>query len=234
MRAYHVAAFTALLFWQIAPSPARDARPRSGPFRLAFAYATGQWEDASFDCEGDYTGSEGVRAGSGGMRFEYLANDGAVRLTAVAGRWWMGNSSFATTFSAAQVAFEGPRVGFGLGLVHHPFLDNPTQQALPSAFLRLGKADGHFLVEVNPPTETPATTGTVRAGIGFGTGLERRSSGFIGVAFGPFTDRLQQALAVVELGIPVSRNLDLLLRGGAGPGMGKPQWAAGAGLRAIW
>ena len=234
MRAYHVAALTALLFWQIAPAPARDARPRGGPFRLALAYATGQWEDASFNCDGDFTGSDAVPAGSGGVKFEYLASDGAVRLTAVAGRWWMHNSSVTTTFSAAQVAFEGPRVGFGLGLVNHPFIDNSSRQTLPNAFLRLGKADGHFLVEANPPTETPATTGTVRAGIGFGTGLERRPSGFIGVAFGPFTERLQQAVAVADLGIPLSRNLDLLLRGGAGPGMGKPQWAAGAGLRAVW
>jgi hypothetical protein len=39
----------ALLFWQAAPAPSRDLPRRGGPFRLGLAFATGEWEDATFN-----------------------------------------------------------------------------------------------------------------------------------------------------------------------------------------
>ena len=76
--------------------------------------------------------------------------------------------------------------------------------------------------------------GTVRMGIGFGKGLDRRVNGFVGAAWGLYAEQFQQGVLVADIGIPLSRSLDLLVRGSAGPGAGKAQWAAGGGLRAVW
>lgn len=246
MRAYHVAGFLALLFWQIAPAagPPRDSLRRGGLFRLGLAYATGEWENASFDCDGNLTGSVAMPTRSGGAKLEYLRRDGALRLTAVGGRWWMDDPwhyapdgfhhSVSRDFAGLQVALEGRRVGFGVGLVSHP-LSEDGQPFMGSFYARLGNIRrAHFQAEVNPPTETPGMMGTVRLGLGFGKGLERRTNGFVGLAWGPYTDKGQQGVLVADVGIPLSRSLDLLVRGSAGPGVGTAQWAAGGGLRAVW
>ena len=246
MRAYHVAGFLALLFWQIAPAaaPPRDVPRRGGPFRFALAYATGEWEDASFGCNGHLTGSTAVPTRSGGAKLEYLGRDGALRVTAVGGRWWMDDPwhyapdgfhhSVSHDFAGLQVALEGRKVGVGLGLVSHP-LSEEGQPFMGSFYARLGNIRrAHFQVEVNPPTETPGMIGTVRFGLGFGKGLERRTHGFLGLAGGPYSGSSQTGVLLADIGIPLSGFLDLLVRGSVGPGSGRTQWSAGGGLRAVW
>jgi hypothetical protein len=244
MRAYHVAGLLALLFWQIAPAPPRDAPRRGGPFRLALAYATGEWEDASFDCNGHLTGSTAVPTRSAGAKFEYLGSGGALRVTAVGGRWWTDNPwyygpdgyhrSVSHDFAGLQLALEGRKIGFGIGVAGHPVTDEGTS-TMASVYARLGDVGRiHFQVDVNPPTETPGMMGTVRFGLGFGKGLERRVNGFVGAAWGPYGEQFQQEVLVADIGIPLSRSFDLLIRGSAGPGAGTAQWATGGGLRVVW
>jgi hypothetical protein len=237
MRAYHLAALLALGFWQVAPAPV--VPPRAGLFRLGLAYATGEWEDASFDCDGNWTGSTAVPTRSAGATLEYLGSEGSLRLTAVGGRWSMDNPSsyaggYSRTFAGLQVAVEGRKFGLGFGMVSHPPMDE-SRSTMGSFYARLGDIDdGHFRVEVNPPSETPGMMGVVRVGIGFGKGLERRPNGFLGAVWGPYTEQLGQGVLLADIGIPLSRSLDLLVRGSAGPGAGKAQWAAGGGLRVVW
>jgi hypothetical protein len=243
MRAYHVAGFVALLFWQIAPAaaPPRDVPLRAGLVRLGLAYATGEWEEASFDCNGNRTSSVGVPASSAGAKLDYLAAGGALRVTAVGGRWWSpGNAGYympatCATFAGAQIAYEGTGIGVGAGVVSRGFATEATN--VPSFYLRLGRNDRkHFQAEVFPLTETPTMMGTVRIGVGFGQGPtpQRRASGFVGLAWGPYTEKLGQGVVLADIGIPLSRSLDLLVRANAGPGSGTVQWAAGGGLRMAW
>lgn len=242
MRVAHFAVPLALLLWQIAPAgaPPRAAPPRASFFRLGLAYATGDWEQASFDCNGKYVSSVLVPANSGGARLDYASAGGALRVTAVGGRWSSrGNSGYYMpalhqTFGGGLIALEGRGIGIGAGLWIHPY-DDTNSTIQPSAYLRLGRNDrAHFEAEVFPMTETPTMMGTVRMGLGFGQtpAAAPRMSGFIGVAWGPFTDKFGQGVVVADLGIPLSRSVDLLIRGSAGPGAGEAQWAAGGGLRA--
>jgi hypothetical protein len=243
VRAYHLAVPLALLFWQAAPAgaPPHDAPPRAGLFRLGLAYATGEWEDASFDCNGNWTGSVGVPASSAGAKLDYLAGGGTLRVTAVGGRWWSpGNAGdymagSRATFAGALVAYEGRGIGLGAGLVSHPFQTDLTSG--PSFYLRLGRNDrAHFQTEVFPLTETPTMMGTVRIGVGFAQGPADRPrvNGFVGLAWGPYTDEVGQGVLLADFGFPLSTSMELMVRGSAGPGAGKAQWAMGGGLRASW
>ena len=239
MRAYHIAVPLALLFWQSAPAPV--ATSRGGLFRLGLAYATGEWEDASFDCDGNWTGSVGAPARSAGAKLDYRSSDGALRLTAVGGRWWSdGNPGYymaatRSAFVGAQIAYELPGIGIGAGLLSRAFVTDAT--TVPSFYLRLGPRDRtHVLMEVFPLTETPTMMGTVRTGVGFGQGLtsRRRVNGFVGLAWGPYTDELGQGVVVADLAFPVTRSLEFLVRGNIGPGAGMAEWAAGGGMRMTW
>ena len=240
MRVSHFAVPLALLFWQIAPAggPSRDTPPRPGLMRLGLAYATGDWEQASFDCDGNYVSSVLVPARSAGARLDYQSGGGALRVTAVGGQWWWpGNRGYyapgaRTTFAGALVAYEGTGIGIGAGFVNRPFALDVT--SVPSFYLRLGRADrAHYQVEAYPLTETPTMMGTVRVGMGFGQGPAARGrvNGFVGLAWGPYTDVVGQGVVTADIGIPLSPSLELLVRGNAGPGAGKAQWAVGGGLR---
>jgi len=243
MRVLHVAVPLALLFWQVGPAtaPTRDASPRAGLFRLGLAYATGEWEDASFDCNGNYLSSVGVPASSAGAKLDYLTGDGRLRVTVVGGQWRSpGNVGYymaasRAIFAGAQIAYEGRGIGLGAGLVSNPFMSDVTRA--PSFYLRLGRNDRvHFQSEVFPLTETPTMMGTVRIGVGFGQVPTARPgvNGFVGLAWGPYTDQIGQGVLLADFAVPVAPSVEILVRGSAGPGAGKAEWAAGAGLRASW
>ena len=139
MRVVHIAVPLALLFWQIAPAgaPPGEAPPRAGLFRLGLAYATGDWEQASFDCNGNYVSSMLVPASSGGARLDYVGGGGALRVTAVGGRWSSpGNAgdympASHQTFGGGLIALEGRGIGIGAGLMIHPY-DDTNAQTQPS------------------------------------------------------------------------------------------------------
>jgi hypothetical protein len=235
MRVARVAVPLALLFWQMAPAPPSDEPPRGGPFRVALAYATGEWEDATFGCGGGVQSSTAVPARSGGAKVEFVG-EGPLRLTASAGRWQIDHSTgrLSKTFAGFQVALEDEDFGFGAGYVSHPY-SKADRTGFANFYIRFGsRRNEHFIAEVNPPSETPAMMGTVRMGVGIGNRMERRTSGFVGVAWGPFGQKMGQGVLLADVGIPVSRSFDLLVRGSAGLGAKTPQWAVGGGLRAVW
>src|SRR5512142_1166265 len=86
MRAYHVAGFLALFFWQSAPFRVSMSHAR---FRVSFAAATGRWEDyyERVGCNGEVLESRAttVPTQSFGARGDVFLDEGRFRLTAVLG-----------------------------------------------------------------------------------------------------------------------------------------------------
>ena len=243
MRAYHLAGLVALLSWQIAPAPPREAPPRRGLFRVGLAYAAGDWDHDEFGCNGHLLSSEVIPVQSAGVKLEYRPAGAPLRLSTAAGRWWAGNMDFfspyppsphvARTFAGAQVALETRAIGVGAGVLSNPAGD-PSDALEPSIYLRLGHEETlHLRADVYPISETPGASGIARFGFGFGEGLAGRVGGFVGLSFGPFGSHKPQVQA--DLGIPVSPHVDLLVRGNLGGSETAPaQWAAGGGMRLVW
>lgn len=244
MRAYHIAAFVALGFWQAAP-----VRPPGERFRFSVAGATGAWEDyvpAQFDCEGNQTSpaqSSSVSAGSIGARADVFSGDGRRRVTVVAGRSTAGGPTVGHgLFWGAEIGWEGSRVGASAGyrdagddlLPHDP--DSPGGLPNLSLSLRTGRLDRvHTRVEWRPLSETPSLAGETRLGVAFGQAGPRQVSGFVGLVLGSLrlTDDVRPA-AFGDLGIPVQGapgSWTILVRGVYGPGHGSPNWGVGVGLR---
>jgi hypothetical protein len=254
MRAYHVAGFVALLFWQVAPVQLETGP--GGRFRLSFAGATGQWEDyqkAQFNCDGSLSTPERstpVEMGSVGARADMFLGEGDSRLVVVAGRTTekiAGDTAAYSSGSAhwlfwgAEILQEGPSFGVGAGYRHteEPVLQTLASQGHRDAvafYLRYGKLDKvHLRAEVGPISETPSLAGEARLGVGFGQGRRRQVSGFIGLVLGPQGCSSNCAAAAFgDLGFPLAPSVDLLLRGVGGPGHLTPQWGLGGGLRASW
>lgn len=245
MRAYHLAAFVALGFWQAAP-----ARLPGERFRFSVAGATGAWEDytpASFDCEGNETSpaySSPVSAGSIGARADAFSNDGRRRVTIVAGNSTAGGPTVGHGFFwGAEVAWEGTSIGASAGYrdagddLLPRSTDSPGGLANLSLSLRTGRLDRvHPRVEWRPLSETPSLAGETRVGLAFGQAGPSQVSGFIGLVLGTLrsSDDVRPA-AFGDLGIPIpgpTGSWSLLLRGVYGPGHGTPNWGLGVGLRA--
>ena len=230
MRAYHAAILAGVLLWQIAPLPG-PADDSTGRYRISLAAGTGRWEDAQFDCDGNFVSSQPVPVTSYGARADVMLTP-TVRATVSGGA--ASASEYGATklhggFGAGQIALEGRRVGFGLGLSVNPLLEGGG--AHPNFYLRLGNANAaHFRADVFEPRETVYLEPLVRVGVGFNTGSVRRIGGFVGLGFGPYYDQASQTVVTGELSVPVG-NVDLLLRAQGGPGAGLAQWGLGGGLR---
>lgn len=229
MRAHHVALFAAVLLWQTAPLP-RLTDDSTGRFRLSLAAGTGQWEDAQFDCNGNLVNSQAVPVTSYGARADVMLTP-VVRGTVSGGSARATESGVPTlngAFGSGQLALETKYAGMGAGVSFNPQLDGQTR---PNFYLRLGKADAaHFRTDVFEPTETMYLQPLVRIGVGFNTGSMRRVGGFVGLGFGPHTEKSSQMVATGDLYVPVGR-VDLLLRAQGGPGAGTSQWGLATGLR---
>jgi len=229
MRAYHAAVLAAVLLWQTAPLP-QPSDDSTGRFRLSLAGGTGRWEDAQFDCDGNLVSAQPVPVTSYGARADAMLTP-TVRAT-VSGGAASAREYGATErhggFGAGQIALEGSRVGFGMGVSVNPLLDGGAH---PNFYLRLGNADGaHFRTDAFEPSEAAYLQPEVRIGVGFNTGSVRRVGGFVGLGFGPYFDQASQTVVTGDLYIPVGK-ADLLLRAQGGPGAGLAQWGLGAGLR---
>jgi len=246
MRAYHVAGFVALLFWQIAP--VRTESTLGGRFRLALAGATGQWEDynATYDCNGNLTSERSSAIGmqSVGARADMFLGAGDSRLTAVAGRGRADSiGAGGGLYWGAEAVWEGQSLGAGLGYRHvgDAFLQayglgGDSRRNALAFYLRYGKLDKvHLRAEVGPMSETPSLAGEARMGVGFGQGRRRQVSGFVGLVMGPQGCSSNcDVAAFADLGFPLAPSVDLLLHGVYGPGHITPIYGVGAGLRANW
>jgi hypothetical protein len=243
MRAYHLAGLVALLYWQIAPIPPREAPPRRGLLRVGLALAAGDWDHDEFGCNGELLSSEVIPVRSAGVKLDYRPAGAPLRVSAAVGRWWADNmdsfnpyppsASIARVFAGAQIALETRAIGIGAGILSNPAGD-PSDALEPSIYLRWGReAPLHFRADVYPISETPGASGVARFGVGFGEGVAGRISGFVGLSFGPFGSHKPQVQA--DLGIPISPHVELLTRGNLGPSeTGWAQWAAGGGMRLVW
>jgi hypothetical protein len=245
MRAYHVAGFVALLFWQVAP-----VQVESGPggrFRLSFAGSSGAWEDyekAQFDCNGAQTTPERstvVEMRSVGGRADVFLGHGDSRVTVVAGQShanypWVGSGSF----WGAEVALDGGGVGVSFGLRHAgdallpADLRNKDTGISPSLSfsLRLGRPDRqHAVLQYGPLSETPNLAGEIRVGVGYGS--ERKGlSTLWGLVVGPQGMSGGRGLAGFgEMTLPLVSGVDVLVRGLYGPGHLSPHWGVGGGVR---
>ncbi len=238
MRAYHVAGFLALFFWQSAPFHVSTAH---GRFHLSFAAATGQWEDyfEYTDCNGNVTrsGASKVPMESYGGRGDVFLGDGRIRITAVAGRSSADSAGVGQgTFWGAGAAWEGPGIGFGVGYRHAGNALRPDAEDLSmlAGYWRLGRLDPlHLRLELGPLSETPSLAGEARAGLAFGEGPRQQLSGFIGVVAGPSMGYDEMPWGMFgDFGIPIVRGGDLLLRAVFAPGHQIRSWGLGAGMRA--
>jgi hypothetical protein len=242
MRAYHLAAFLALGFWQVAP--VQITRSPGGRFRLAIAGATGQWEDyehASFDCEGNQVAparSAAVGESSYGVRADVFSGDRRSRLTVVVGNSTSDSSSVGQGFFwGAEVALEGRKLGASVGYrTPTTYPGSPVGLADLSFALRGGRLDRvHYRAEFRPLSETPSLAGEARVGVAFGQVGPRQVSGFVGLVLGSDSAESDvRAAGFCDLGIPVAPTADLLVRAVFGPGHSNPNWGLGAGLRVNW
>ncbi|MDP3773717.1 MAG: hypothetical protein Q8Q85_05555 [Gemmatimonadales bacterium] len=228
MRPFHLTGFLVLAAWQLAP--VQVAPDSTGRLRLSVAAGAGRYEDATFDCNGNFVSAVPVEVRSAGARLDAMV-DPSTRLTMYGGvhdadeGWGDGSGGF----GGVQIAHEGRRIGIGAGAVKR---GTPSGVFGPNFYLRLGDAERtHFRLEALPPTETFYLTNVARIGMGFGQGNLRRTGGYVGVGWGPYAEQLSQGTAFADLDIPAAGNIDLLLRAQAGPGYEVFQWGLAAGMR---
>jgi hypothetical protein len=227
MRTRYLAAPFVLLYWQLGPIPQPVTEP-DGKVRwgLSAMAGGGQWEDASFDCDGNLVGTEAIEYRDIGGRVDIEDPGTGLRFTAVAGSAQQSSGSGGGGFGAstwsvatygAMVAWEGRHVGIGGGL-----LRDPEEGHMPSVYLRFGKREkANFRMEVEPLSETRMQAGVFRTGVGF-------KQGFVGITLGPYTEKVA---LFSDVNVPLTPSLDLRLAGTVGPGYEHLVWGAGAGLR---
>jgi len=228
MRVRHLAAPFVLLYWQLGPIPQPVTEPDGAVhWSVSGMAAQGQWEDASFDCDGTLTSSEANKFSDIGGRVDVESPQG-IRFTAVAGSARRSSVpvpngtayEYSTMTYGALVAWEASHIGMGGGIIH-----DPDGLNAPSVYLRIGRRDvAHLRMEVEPMTETRMMAGVVRTGVGF-------KQGFVGLAFSPYLEKFSQTTIFGDVNVPVTRGVDVRLAGMAGPGIRTFQWGLGAGLR---
>jgi len=216
-----------LLLYQAVPVQA--ARDSLGRHRIAVGYGMGQWEHEVFNCNGEFVRSAKIPYHSAGLeidewmtpRFRITGFGGTYRPTVDA-----DTPDYAGPFGGAQAAFEGQHFGIGVGFTHLSGSDGGTA---PSVYLRGGNLDGvHFRTDFLPPTATLGSIGMARIGAGFGDGHLRRTSGFLGIALGPYSDK---AALTGSIRFFIANGLAVQADGIVGPGRQYGQGGAALALR---
>jgi len=223
--------FLALFAWQVAPVAV--VPDSTGRVRLSVATGTGEWENASFDCEGRVTDAISVPSRSTGGRLDLHLDDGLSHITVVGGRTWTDDPLMAQgAYFGGLYAAEVQKAGVALGVIRRGRASGDTE-IRPTFLLRLGDVDrAHLRFDIYPASETPTLSGDLRVGVGFGQGRRRKLSGFVGLGRGPYQEKAEQSVLTADLGVPVGGFLDVLLRGYlGGRSTDARQWGAGAGLR---
>ena len=226
MRPFHVAFLVAFLLWQSAPAPVLE-RDSTGRIRLSVAGGAARWEEANFDCEGNFLSSTPAEMRTIGARLDAEPSP-RLRVTAAMAnvrseREWQGTQS--GVMLAAQVAYEGGRLGVGAGVTTNA---SPLEGTGPNVYLRIGRADGaHFRLDALEPSETFFAEPPGRIGVAFGRGRIRRVGGFLGLAPSPYS---QELVGFGNLEIPAGP-VDVMLRAMLGPGNAISEWGLGTGIR---
>lgn len=228
-----------LLLYQAAPvSVQQDSL---GRFRVSAGFATGQWENEEFSCDGQLLSATPVRHRSAGVQLDIWPDD-RVRLTAFGGTasQSLGETvsadsqysipfvePFAGPFAGGQLAHEGQKVGFGIGITRI----SGTEDPFPAISLRAGNIDkAHFRMDAFTPSPVLPSVAWGRVGIGVNRGHLRGAGGFMGVGLGP-PDYNTKAALLGELRLPVGRHLMAQFHGLIGPGEQYTQWNFGTGLQ---
>jgi hypothetical protein len=228
-----------LLLYQAAPlSVQQDSL---GRYRVSAGFAGGQWENEEFSCDGQLLSATPVRHHSAGLQVDYWPED-RVRLSAFGGvtsqsigqtqgtdsSYFPYIEGFSGPYGGAQLAYEGQKIGLGVGITHVRSSEGWTSFA---PYFRLGDIDGsHFRADFMTPSPALPSNAWARMGVGFNEGHRRGVGGFLGVGFGPL-DYNEKAVFIGEVRFPVARRLGVQLQGLTGPGERTPQWGAGFGLR---
>lgn len=226
MRPLHVAFLAVFLLWQSAPVPIIE-RDSTGRIRLSVAGGAARWEEANFDCEGNFVSSDPAEMQAIGARLDADLSE-QLRVTAAVAnvrseRVWEGTQSGAML--AAQVAYEGARFGIGAGVTTNA---TPLDGTGPNFYLRIGRADGaHFRLDALEPSETFFAEPPGRIGVAFGRGRIRKVGGFLGLGASPYS---QKAVGFGNLEIPAGP-VDLMFRAMYGPGNAISEWGVGGGIR---
>ena len=229
-----------LLLYQAAPvSVQQDSL---GRYRIGVGYATGQWENEEFGCDGQLLSGTPVHHRSVGVQIEAWPDD-HLRLTAFGGTTsqTLGATQFADSqygapfvepfggnYGGVQLAYEGQKLGLGVGATHLPTSEGSLWFA---PYLRIGNMDhAHFRLDVMTPNPALPSVSWARVGVGINNGHLRRTGGFLGLGFGPF-DYNNKAAFLGELHFPIVHRVTAQLHGLAGPGEQAQQWSVGAGLQ---
>lgn len=219
MSIYKYRGLMVLVLWQTVPVPLRV--DSTGQIQLSFGGATGQWEEVQTDCDGNVVHTEPHHFKGVGARMDAWP-DRNLRVTGFGGRFDSEDPHWSGGYLGAMTALELQHFGIGAGIAHMPNSFTPNW---PVGYLRIGNRDVlHFRTEITPPGPPMATAGTVRTGLGFGLGHQRRVNGQFGIALchAPCDDDSGQASLYGELGIPVGSTVDLELKGLAGAGQHDP------------
>ncbi len=243
MHLRHVVPFLALLAWQIAPAPrprTRDSRIRvslgAGSSRLEYSFwqvflAGGQClqPGAGCDCTSfaptflDTTqvdAKEDMPARA--VQVDVWPSD-RIRASGAIG----SSGDPAQPYRAGLLAWEGARVGLGLGWAD---AGAPAGSRGLAAYARLGAVDGGQLrIEMRTPTATPGATGWARAGFAYGQGMRGGNlEVYLGVAAvqsvpagvladtgaGPFAPRhVTRPAAFGDVLLPFSAHFGVFVRG---------------------
>jgi hypothetical protein len=135
---------------------------------------------------------------------------------------------FAGPYGGGELAYEGQKFGFGLGITQ---LSTTEGSPFPAIYLRLGNIDkSHFRLETFTPSPALPSVAWGRMGFGFNKGHLRGTGGFIGLGLGP-PDYNTKAALLGELRVPVGRRLTAQFHGLVGPGERYAQWGFGTGLQ---
>lgn len=230
MKARHLIPFAVLLAWQVVPVRV-DTNPPANHFSISFGYGYAQFEDASYDCEGNFISSERVELRSAGARADMVTSNN-LRVTAFGGRMTSNRPDGSGVFGGFQVGKDWKSVGLGGGLTAGvPFVDQyggSDRAARPNVFLRLGNADGtSFRTELLSPSEVFGAVGMARTGVAFHQGSRGGTSAFLGLSVDPFS----VARGFADLSISTGPNLDVLLRGEVGGGHWYTPYSLAVGTR---
>ncbi|MDX1450647.1 MAG: hypothetical protein R3246_16485 [Acidimicrobiia bacterium] len=214
-----------LLSWALAPPMV--VQSDTGQVRFAIGGAVGQYEVVTRDCEGRAISSRPVEFDSYGAKVDWLPPRHPFRVSAFGGVSSVAGTEFDADgpHGGAVVAFEGRRIGIGVGPVWLPGHD-----IVPSIYLRLGDRPDNFRIDVFAPTATRGSNGDFRMGAEFG---RPRLRGFVGLSSHRFADdRADGTGAFADLGFVLRSDLDLTVSGSwHGGGKDHSDWAVAIGAQ---
>lgn len=195
-----------LAVWQFAPVQTEvDA---NGRYRLSLGFGGGQFENRTLACDGSVKSATQVPYGEAGGSVDMWPAQW-VRLSLFGGVL-NGGPDYNGPYGGGLIAAEWQHFGVGGGAAG---ISGSAGFSGPAWYLRLGDRDGaHLRSEWLSLNGAPGTTGLARFGIGINQGMKPGPRAFFGIGVRPYGDRAYSAGFFGDLGIPVSRQVDLDVR----------------------